>query len=779
MTPPRPIALALALTLLASVFVARGAGPEPAPPDTSGSARRVAVLPFDNASSDPAHAALGTGLQAMLTTDLAQAAAFALVERARLIEIQKELALATSAAIDPATAAKVGKLAGASHLLAGAVTVAGKTMRIDARLFRVDSGEVIATAAIEGDKEAFFELEKQLVQRIVYATDAKLTPKERARIARIHTSDFKAFERFSEGVRAFDRRAYDDAMAALREAAALDSEFELARLTLDDYQGIIAKLGARAERLEAGQRRAKELAADARAREQQQIIDRLWERTKAAGAERLAALFQLAIIYGDIDHGVRRDVAMRRYEDHYALARTSDQLCKTYFAEAVKAWPKAPIFINADYGFNPPLDPAKYDEDSKRWLVEFFGTGERTAPWQFHYALLDDLARHREFASRLHLDAQGHARMAQRAYELGLKLDPDAINARGSGAPQSWRRNMTQALGSLYRDAGLLDESTKYFAESGRFSHEPWAVQAAAQEVEKNREAKAFLDAHPSPLVREWVVARGFDINGAMKDWRDRVVKDLSKAPYGVKGRSALVSGRELRASGDFRYVLIGEVPIFPIGDTLLQTGARSDPRRARSFDYYRGASKSAEDDPWLVMVDARRGPVLEARFELRATPSDDWWHDSLSSSAADLQAAGFVGARPEVVFLFGVEDVDVEPVEDPSEHNKQRLQRGLRGFGLTIDDDRIALVEVEEPEVHRGLALARYRLRYTPLATASIPGAARLPITLSLDGTKVQAKVGGRALSATLPRSADGFAGFVFRRPGFVAVDGLALTWK
>ncbi|MCC6624111.1 MAG: hypothetical protein IT385_22840 [Deltaproteobacteria bacterium] len=775
MCPPTRLPI-LALAVLAAIGAS---APPPALAAPDDGPKRVAILPFDSASADPAHAPLGTGLQAMLTTDLAQAAAFTLVERSRLAEIQQELALATTAAIDPATAARVGKLAGATHLVAGAVTVAGKTMRIDARLFRVDSGEVIVTAAIEGDKEAFFELEKQLVQRIVDGTQAQLTPKERAKIARIHTSDFGAFERFSAGVRAFDRAAYDEAMAALREAAALDSEFELARLTLDDYQGILAKLSARAERLDAGQRRAKLLAANARAREQQQIIDRLWEISKGTGLDRLAALYQLAIIHGDIESGVKNDLEIRRFEDQFALDRTSDQLCKTYFAEAVKAWPKAPLFISADYGFNVPIEAAKYAEDSARWLAEFFGKRDRTETWQFHDALLDDMQRHREFASRLHLDAAGHARMVQRAYELGLKLDPDAIDARGSGAPQHWRRGMTQTLGSLYRDAGLLDESTKYFAESGRFSHEPWAVNAAAQEVARNKEAKAFLDAHPSPLVREWVVARGFDITGASQDWRERVVKDLSKAPYGVKGRAALVSGRELRRGGDFRYVLIGEIPIFPIADAIVQTGPRSDPRRAASFDYYRGPSKSAEEEPMLVMADARRGGKLEAGFELRFSPAADWWHDSLSSSAADLAAAGFHTTRPELVFMFGVEDVDVAPVEDPKERNRDRLQRGLRGFGLTVDGEGVALVEVEEPEVQRGLSLARYRLQHKALATAALPGGERLAVSVTVDGTKVTAKIGGKTLTATLSRPADGFAGFAFRRPGFVAIDGLKLTYR
>src|SRR5262249_61328273 len=88
----------------------------------------VAVLEFGNASADRDLDSLGKGLQSMVTTDLAQVPSFKLVERARLRDLEGELKLGRSGLVDNATAARVGKLLGATHLVAGTFTVVGNQM---------------------------------------------------------------------------------------------------------------------------------------------------------------------------------------------------------------------------------------------------------------------------------------------------------------------------------------------------------------------------------------------------------------------------------------------------------------------------------------------------------------------------------------------------------------------------------------------------------------------------------------------------------------------------
>src|SRR5262245_41804324 len=104
---------------------------------------RVAVMDFTPAATASEFDALGAGLQSMITTDLGEVPSIVLVERARLKDIQAELHLASSGAVDKATAARIGSLAGASHLLVGSFTVVGGRMRLDARIFVVGSGEIV------------------------------------------------------------------------------------------------------------------------------------------------------------------------------------------------------------------------------------------------------------------------------------------------------------------------------------------------------------------------------------------------------------------------------------------------------------------------------------------------------------------------------------------------------------------------------------------------------------------------------------------------------------
>lgn len=69
-------------------------------------APRVAVMSFTDASSETGYAALGKGLQSMLTSDLSQIPDLKLVERARLQELQKEIALGKTGGFDKKTTAR-------------------------------------------------------------------------------------------------------------------------------------------------------------------------------------------------------------------------------------------------------------------------------------------------------------------------------------------------------------------------------------------------------------------------------------------------------------------------------------------------------------------------------------------------------------------------------------------------------------------------------------------------------------------------------------------------
>jgi TolB-like protein len=205
---------------------------------------RVAVMDFTPASTAPEFEPLGAGLQSMITTDLGELPMFVLVERARLKDIQAELHLSQTGAVDKATAAKIGNLAGASHLLVGSFTVVGGKMRIDARLFAVASGEIALSEKMEGAQTSFFELEQKLVRKIVDSVGVKLARKEKADLAKPQTIDFDAFEKFSQGIAFADDKKGPEAIAAMQAAVARDPTFALAATKLSQFQALFPPVPA-------------------------------------------------------------------------------------------------------------------------------------------------------------------------------------------------------------------------------------------------------------------------------------------------------------------------------------------------------------------------------------------------------------------------------------------------------------------------------------------------------------------------------------------------------
>lgn len=85
------------------------------------SVQRVAVAPF---TDGPGSLAVGSGnaVVGLVTEELHRTGRYEIVERSRLREIMDELDLQTADLVNPATAAKVGKLAGVDAIMTGSVT---------------------------------------------------------------------------------------------------------------------------------------------------------------------------------------------------------------------------------------------------------------------------------------------------------------------------------------------------------------------------------------------------------------------------------------------------------------------------------------------------------------------------------------------------------------------------------------------------------------------------------------------------------------------------------
>lgn len=156
----------LFLASAALLFLAAAApasSPDPAP--RAGPEPRkasVAVLYFDNQANDPELKVLRKGLTQMLISDLVSAGGFTVVERERLEEVLDELKLQQSTKFDQATACKIGKMVGASYLVAGTYIQIGSAMNLNARVIELERNVVVRSMQRNGKPEDFGNLEQQI-----------------------------------------------------------------------------------------------------------------------------------------------------------------------------------------------------------------------------------------------------------------------------------------------------------------------------------------------------------------------------------------------------------------------------------------------------------------------------------------------------------------------------------------------------------------------------------------------------------------------------------------
>ncbi|HEU4457147.1 MAG TPA: CsgG/HfaB family protein [Longimicrobium sp.] len=116
----------------------------------------IAVLPFTNGGSFGRDredlAAMEVGIQQMLLTELQQNPALRVVERAAIREMLNEQDLGTAGRLDPATAARVGKLVGARYAVMGVFMDLYGDFRLDGRIVNVETSETVRAVSIRGQR---------------------------------------------------------------------------------------------------------------------------------------------------------------------------------------------------------------------------------------------------------------------------------------------------------------------------------------------------------------------------------------------------------------------------------------------------------------------------------------------------------------------------------------------------------------------------------------------------------------------------------------------------
>jgi TolB-like protein len=173
--------LTLALTALALKGAPAQQPPRPPAAGQQDARPGIAVLDFDIGmvfgQDRDDYDALRRGLASLTITELTSNPAVRVVERTQLQQILQEQNLGREGRVDPATLARLGRLIGARYMVTGTLFDNRGDVRVDTRIFDVETSEILRTQSVRGRMNDLFDLVPRLAQQLMH--DANVPPLER------------------------------------------------------------------------------------------------------------------------------------------------------------------------------------------------------------------------------------------------------------------------------------------------------------------------------------------------------------------------------------------------------------------------------------------------------------------------------------------------------------------------------------------------------------------------------------------------------------------------
>ena len=158
----------------------------------------VAVLPFRDLSGGKA--SVGEAIRETVTSDLKTLGGVRVVERAQLDRVLGEQHLQGAGEVDTATAARVGKLTGATLIAVGAYQQSASDVRLTARFVQVETGEIIGTAKVDGRASEFLRLQDKVTAELLRSAGMQQHIKKITERARAPLKSMRTLELYGDAV---------------------------------------------------------------------------------------------------------------------------------------------------------------------------------------------------------------------------------------------------------------------------------------------------------------------------------------------------------------------------------------------------------------------------------------------------------------------------------------------------------------------------------------------------------------------------------------------------
>jgi TolB-like protein/Tfp pilus assembly protein PilF len=196
--------------------------------------KSVAVLPFQNLSSDPENAYFADGIQQEVLTRLAKIADLKVISRTSTQPYQSE----------PGNLAEIAKQLGVTNILEGSVQKAADQVRVNVRLVNVQTGSQLWAETYDRKLSDIFVVESEIAKGIAESLQAKLTGREEQALAARPTNNPEAADAYLRGL-AFEARGNYSSDALFKAidfydlAVRLDPNFALAWARLSGLHALL------------------------------------------------------------------------------------------------------------------------------------------------------------------------------------------------------------------------------------------------------------------------------------------------------------------------------------------------------------------------------------------------------------------------------------------------------------------------------------------------------------------------------------------------------------
>src|SRR5205809_3291427 len=153
--------------------------------------KSIAVLPFENLSSDKENAFFTEGVQDEILTHLARIADLKVISRTSVMQYKSGA---------PRNLREIGQQLGVAHVVEGSVQRAANKVRVNAQLLDARTDAHLWAQTYDRDLADVFAIQSEIAKAIADQLQAKLSPNEKKAIEQPPTTDLAAFDAYLRGL---------------------------------------------------------------------------------------------------------------------------------------------------------------------------------------------------------------------------------------------------------------------------------------------------------------------------------------------------------------------------------------------------------------------------------------------------------------------------------------------------------------------------------------------------------------------------------------------------